>query len=99
MLRPVLPGSKEMNVSQRPFRPSAKNPAKKEQLEEERPTQDQEPERYLLQIDRQTKRSFKTREAAQSMGLELKGRFPALQVSIFDNVSKSRTVVDVPKTA
>jgi hypothetical protein len=32
-------------------------------------------ERYLLQIDRQTKRSFKTPEAAQAMALEIKARF------------------------
>ena len=47
--------------------------------------------RYLLQIDRQTKRSFKTPEAAQAAALEIKARFLALQVSIFDNVSKSHT--------
>ena len=35
-------------------------------------------ERYLLQIDRQTKRSFKTPEAAQAMSLEVKARFPIL---------------------
>ena len=55
-------------------------------------------ERYLLQIDRQTKRSFKTPEAAQAMSLEVKARFPILQVSIYDNVSKSRTVVNVPRS-
>jgi hypothetical protein len=35
-------------------------------------------ERYLLQIDRQTKRSFKTSEAAQTVALEIKARFPIL---------------------
>ena len=50
-------------MSQRPFRMPAKNAAKRKQPEEERPKQNQqEPERYLLQIDRQTKRSFKTPE-------------------------------------
>ena len=49
---------------------------------------------YLLQVDRQTKRSFKTPEAARLAAVEIKARFPALQVSIYDSVSKSRTVVD-----
>jgi hypothetical protein len=50
--------------------------------ENERPLQWQpDMERYLLQIDRQTKRSFKTPEAAQAMALEIKARFPILQVS------------------
>ena len=54
-----------------------------------------EKERYLVQIDRQTKRSFKTFETARSAALEIKARFPALQVSIYDSASKSRTLVDV----
>jgi len=72
-----------------------KNVTKKERVEEARSEQSQpETERYLLQIDRQTKRSFKTPEAARSAAMEIKARFPALQVSIYDDVSKSRTVVD-----
>jgi hypothetical protein len=45
-------------------------------------------------LDRQTKRSFKTPEAARSAAMEIKARFATLQVSIYDDVSKSRTVVD-----
>jgi hypothetical protein len=64
-----------------------------------RPEQKQlETERYLLQVDRQTKRSFKTPEAARSAAMEIKTRFPLLQVSIYDSASKSRTVVDIPKS-
>jgi hypothetical protein len=78
---------------------SAKQVANAEQAEDDRPQPRQpETERYLLQIDSQTKRSFKTPEAARSMGLEIKGRFPALQVSIYDNVTKSRFLVDLPKS-
>ena len=86
-------------MSRRPFRMPAKNAAKAEQPEEERPKQyQQETERYLLQIDRQTKRSFKTPEAARSAALEIKARFQHLQVSIYDSVSKSRSMIDVPKS-
>jgi len=86
-------------VRQRPFRMPAKKVVKTEQTEEERPQQRQpDTERYQIQIDRQTKRSFKTPEAARSAALEIKSRFPVLQVSIYDSVSKSRTVVDVPKS-
>jgi hypothetical protein len=58
-----------------------------------------ETERYQLQIDRQTKRSFKTSEAARSAALEIKSRFPALQVSIYDSITKSRTMVGAPKSS
>jgi hypothetical protein len=82
-------------VRQRELRMPAKNAAKEEGAEDEKPTQNQpETERYLLQIDRQSKRSFKTPEAARKAALEIKSRFPALQVSVYDSVSRSRTVVD-----
>ena len=95
-----MPSQREWVLPQRPFKmPTRKKIANAEQTEEERPHQRQpDTERYLLQIDRQTKRSFKTPEAAQAMALEIKARFPALQVSIYDSVTKSRTLVDVPKS-
>ena len=83
-------------MRERELKMPAKNAVKKERAEEDRPKQSQpETGRYLLQIDRQTKRSFKTPEAARSAALEIKARFPALQVSIYDSVSKLRTIVDV----
>ena len=52
---------KEWVVPQRHFRMPAKKVAKPEQPEEDRSRQQQQDtERYQLQIDRQTKRSFKT---------------------------------------
>ena len=87
-------------MPQRHFRMLTKKVVKPEQTEEER-LQHKEPEteRYQLQIDRQTKRSFKTPEAARSAALEIKSRFPILQVSIYDSVSKSRTMIDIPKSS
>jgi hypothetical protein len=51
------------------------------------------------QTDRQSQRSFETPEAARTAALEIKSRFPALQVSIYDSVSKSRTVIALPSFA
>jgi hypothetical protein len=94
-----MPSQKEWVLPQRPFKMPTKKVANAEQTQEERPQQRQpDTERYLLQIDRQTKRSFKTPEAAQAMALEIKARFPALQVSIYDSVTKSRTLIDVPNS-
>ena len=88
-------------VPQRQFRMPAKKVNRADQTEEQpRPEQKQPAkERYLLEIDRQTKRSFTTPEAARSTALEIKARFPALQVSVYDGVTKSRTLIDVPKSA
>lgn len=64
---------------------------------EEAPFQRKQPEagRYLLQVDGQTKGSFNTSEAARSAALQIKTGFPILQVSIYDSVSKSHTLVDL----
>jgi hypothetical protein len=97
-----MPSQRKWVLPQRQFRMPVKKVANAEQTEKEkeRPLQWQaDTERYLLQIDRQTKRSFKASEAAQAMALEIKARFPILQVSIYDSVSNSRTVVDEPRSA
>jgi hypothetical protein len=87
-------------VRQRQFRMPGKKVTKPEQTAVERLQHEQtETERYQLQIDRQTKRSFKMPEAARSAALEIKSRFPALQVSIYDSVSRSRTMIDVPESS
>ena len=70
-------------MRERELKMPAKKVASRERAEEDRPKQSQsETGRYLLQIDRQSKRSFKTPEAAQTAAREIKSRFPALQVSI-----------------
>jgi hypothetical protein len=91
---------KEKLLRQRQFKMPAKKVAKPE-LPEEEHLRHQQPdtERYQLQIDGQTKCSFKTPEAARSAALEIKSRFPALQVSIYDSASKSRTMIDLPKSS
>ena len=72
-----MPSQREWVLPQRPFKMPTKKVANAEQTQEERPQQRQpDTERYLLQIDRQTKRSFKTPEAARSAALEIKARFP-----------------------
>jgi len=83
-------------VAERPM----KMPPKKN-TEDETPevvSQRVKPERgrYLLQVDRQTKRSFQDKETAQSAGLEIKKGFPILQVAIYDRVSSSHTLVQLP---
>ena len=42
--------------------------------------------RYRLQVDRQTKRSFATLEAAEEAGLVIKNTYPIVQVSVYDSV-------------
>ena len=56
--------------------------------------------RYLLQVDRQTKGSYTTVEAAQSAALVIKKGYPIVQVSVYDSVDNTNTILeDVPTAA
>ena len=55
--------------------------------------------RYLLQVDGQTKGSYRTSEAAQSAALEIKTGYPIVQVSIYDSVDNSIRLVELPSAA
>lgn len=64
---------------------------------DEAPSQRQRGEsgRYLLQVDRQTKGSYPTAEAAQSAALVIKKGYPVLQVSVYDRVGNTHTMVEL----
>jgi hypothetical protein len=55
--------------------------------------------RYLLQVDRQTKGSYPTAEAAQSAALVIKKGYPVVQVSVHDRVGNTKTLVELPVTS
>ena len=61
-------------------------------------SQDKRPERgrYLLQVDRQTKGSYTTLEDAQSAARAIKTSYPIVQVSVYDSVDYTHTIVEVP---
>jgi hypothetical protein len=61
-------------------------PVRKGQL---RPTQ----ERYLLQVDRQTKRSFADVEEATKAGQAVKKAYPMVMVSIYDTAESQSTAI------
>jgi hypothetical protein len=50
-------------------------------------------ERYRLQVDRQTKRSFDTREAAEEAGAVIKMAHQTVQVSVYDAVDCINTLI------
>jgi hypothetical protein len=68
---------------------------------EEAPSQRKRPEtgRYLLQVDRQTKGSYKTSEDAQAAARAIKSEFPVVQVSVYDSVEYTHTIVDAAAAA
>ena len=69
-----------------------------EQEVEEVFSQRKRPERgrYLLQVDRQTKGSYQTSETAQAAALVIKKKYPVVQVSVYDSVDNSNTLIEAP---
>jgi hypothetical protein len=53
----------------------------------------------LLQVDRQTKGSYTTAEAAQAVALVIKTGYPIVQVSIYDSVEYTSTMIEAPPAA
>jgi hypothetical protein len=67
---------------------------------EEKLSQRKRPEvgRFVLQVDRQTKGSYATAEAAHAAGLAIKNDFPLLHVTVYDSVEGARTTIAVSAT-
>ncbi len=64
-------------------------------------TQRKRPEggRFRLQVDRQTKQSYATSEAAEAAGLAIKKAHPILHVSVYDGVDGVTKTIELPTVA
>ena len=82
-----------------------KMPAKKTASEEEDVvevfSQSKQPERgrYWLQVDRQTKGSYPTLEAAQAAALVIKKAYAIVQVAVYDSVEHTHMMIEAPAAA
>jgi hypothetical protein len=54
---------------------------------------------YGLEVDRKMKSLYDTSEAALKAGLEIKRKFPLVQVTVFNAVERTRMPVELPKEA
>jgi hypothetical protein len=50
--------------------------------------------RFLLQVDRQTKGSYQTAEAAEQAGLVIKKGYPIVQVGVYDSVDCVNKIIE-----
>jgi hypothetical protein len=67
--------------------------------EPRKPTQRRLPElRFRLQVDRLTKASFDTIEAAEAAGLAIKLRHPFLLIAVYDSEGSIGRVIEAPTT-
>jgi hypothetical protein len=51
---------------------------------------------FRLQVDRQTKASYTTREAAEAAGLAIKKTYPILQVMVHDAAEGAHKIIELP---
>ena len=52
--------------------------------------------RFRLQVDRQTKGSYATYEAAEKAGLAIKKEHPLVQVAVYDGVESVNKIIELP---
>jgi hypothetical protein len=50
----------------------------------------------FLQVDRQTKGSYATYEAAETAGIGIKKHYPTLQVAVYDGVESMNKIIELP---
>jgi hypothetical protein len=55
--------------------------------------------RFLLQVDRQTKGSYASAEAASIAGLAIKKSHPVVSVSIYDSIETINTAIELPTSS
>jgi hypothetical protein len=62
------------------------------------PAPREQPEsQFRLQVDRQTKASYATYEAAEAAGLAVKQNHPIVQVAVYDAKAGVNKVIELPK--
>ena len=62
-------------------------------------SQNRRPEtgRFRLQVDRQTKASFTTYEAAEQAGMVIKKAHPVVRVAVYDAATSINRILDLPE--
>ena len=78
--------------------PSATMASATDESVPERATQRKRAEggRFRLQVDRQTKGSYASYEAAEKVGLGIKKEHPILQVAVYDGVEGVNKIIELP---
>jgi hypothetical protein len=83
-------------MAPRQIKMPAKDESEKEVLEPFSQRKRPEAGRYWLQVDRQTKGSYTTPEAAHAVALAIKKGHPIVQVCVYDRVESTNTMVELP---
>jgi hypothetical protein len=87
-----------MATTTRPATKTITMPSAPEESVPERVTQRKQADggRFRLQVDRQTKASYATYEAAEAAGLGIKKQHPLVQVAVYDGVESVNKIIELP---
>ena len=87
-----------MATTPRPATKTITMPSAPEEPVPERVTQRKQADsgRFRLQVDRQTKASYATYEAAEKAGLGIKKEHPLVQVAVYDGVESVNKIIELP---
>jgi hypothetical protein len=76
--------------------------SKKNQPEETpQPATSQQPQvegRFRLRVDKQTKATYATLDAAEAAGLAIKKGYPIVQVAVYDHVECIDRIIQIPES-
>jgi hypothetical protein len=75
-------------------KPAREEPAQELWGQRKRPEKGQ----FLLQVDRQTKTSYATYEAAEEAGLVIKRGHPIVQVAVYDAMARVNKIIELLKS-
>ena len=75
-------------------KPAADVPAQEQPSQRKRADTGQ----FRLQVDRQTKASYLTLEAAEEAGLAIKQEFPLVHVTVYDSGAGLNKTIELPKS-
>jgi hypothetical protein len=91
-------GDHQMATTTRPPTKTITMPSASEEPIPEPVTQRKRAEggRFRLQVDRQTKASYATYEAAEKAGMGIKKEHPILQVAVYDGVESVNKIIELP---
>jgi hypothetical protein len=73
-------------------KPETEEPAEEQFTQRKRSEKGQ----FWLQVDRQTKGSYTTYEAAEAAGMAIKRAHPVVQVSVYDSVTTANKIIELP---
>lgn len=85
-------------MASRPEIKAVTRPAATDDDAQEAPNQRARPETgpYRLQVDRQTKASYTTQEAAEAAGLVIKKAHPVVHVSVYSSAKGVNKTIELP---